>query len=270
MNHANLYDQELHGLEEVLSTKQLKRLERKLKQSKKKSIYNSISPVPSTNNIKNILPRKEPLSPKTDKQRELIRAIIETDQIFCTGSAGTGKTYVSTSMAADMFMRGEYKKIVVTRPTVPTGESIGFLPGEVNDKMAYWLAPILSVLRERLGGPVYECQIKLKNIEIIPFEMIRGYSLNDCIVLVDESQNMNIACAKSIVTRIGVGSKLILMGDTHQKDLTDEESGLVFLLQQVSKRKSLQQYTSIIEFKPDDIVRHGLVKEWVKCFDSIK
>lgn len=240
---------------------QLKKLE---KQNKKQNKNNVSNVTPIQHNQRNSFKK---LHPKNDKQKQLLSQIDTLDQIIAVGSAGTGKTYCVAYKAAEYYNAGKVNKIVITRPNIATGKSIGFFPGTIEEKMAPWVAPIISVLKEFLGHNVVDLMMKRKQIEIVPFEVIRGYSFQDAFVILDEAQNADIASIKSMLTRIGEGSKFVMMGDTTQKDLKDSESGLSFALNIISKSKSLQEMTGITTFTSDEIVRSGLVKAWVQAFE---
>lgn len=269
---ANNFGDELFGLDQVLSPKQLRKLERQAKRTHKQNVYSAastslkqatnqnVSPLPN-------VPKRQPLVAKNQKQKDLIRSIIECDQTITIGSAGTGKTYVSAAMAADMLMRREITKIIITRPNVPTGRSLGFFPGTLEDKMGPWLAPITNVLKQRLGDAVYECQVKLGNIEIVPFEVIRGRSFDNCFVLLDEAQNTTIEEMKAFLTRIGSDSKVVINGDIRQSDIEDK-CGLAMVLNMVEKYTSLSNKTNIVEFTIDDVVRSDIVADWLRVFEK--
>lgn len=202
---------------------------------------------------------------KTQKQQELIDAIYRDDQIFVLGPAGTGKTYVVSSLAAKFFAEGKISKIIITRPNVASGPQNGFFPGDLNEKMAPWVAPIVSVLKEKLGEHIYEIALKKENIEIVPFEVMRGRSFNDQMVILDEAQNVSLEEFKMFVTRIGERSKVVINGDVKQSDL-GQKSGYQRMLQ-LAKKYNVSG-TSLIEFSIDDCVRSGIVREWLHIFDK--
>lgn len=240
---------------------QLKKLEKQNKKHNKNNV-NNVTPI--QHNQRNSFKK---LHPKNDKQKQLLSQIDTLDQVIAVGSAGTGKTYCVAYKAAEYYNAGKVNKIVITRPNIATGKSIGFFPGSIEEKMAPWVAPIISVLKEFLGHNVVDLMMKRKQIEIVPFEVIRGYSFQDAFVILDEAQNADIASIKSMLTRIGEGSKFVMMGDTTQKDLKESESGLSFALNVISKSKALQEMTGITTFTSDEIVRSGLVKAWVQAFE---
>jgi len=201
--------------------------------------------------------------PKTQKQDDLMRAIEQSTLIIASGCAGTGKTYCAGMMAAKLLLKGEVNNLILTRANVPTGRSLGSFPGTVEEKMAPWLAPITSVLKEGLGRGDFECRMG-KSIHIQPVETIRGQSFADSIVLVDESQNLTFDEIKAITTRIGEGSKLILMGDPDQSDVKNGNDLMHFA--HMCHNNNIE--VPIIQFTIDDIVRSDIVADLVRMFHN--
>ena len=183
--------------------------------------------------------------------------------VVCTGSAGTGKTYLAASVAAKDLAEKRIKRIIISRANVPTGKSLGAFPGTVEEKMAPWLMPITDVLRKQLGNGFYEHAVKTGAITIQPLETIRGRSFDDAVVLMDESQQLTIEELKAVTTRIGENAKLFLMGDRAQRDVKSD--GLLWLTALVEKH---ELPVSIHEFTSDDIVRSGLCKQFVQAFEK--
>lgn len=200
--------------------------------------------------------------PKNKKQDLLIRAIKEYPITVTIGCAGTGKTYCSAGTVAMLFLKGGYKKIVLTRANVPTGKTLGHFPGNIKDKMTPWLLPMLEVLRKSFGPGKYAYLLEKEQIEIQPIETIRGRSYENALILVDEAQNLNMDEIKAITTRIGENSKLVLMGDPAQSDVKNGEDLLRFckLVQKAGIK------VPVIEFNVDDIVRSDIVAELVKMY----
>lgn len=205
--------------------------------------------------------QKAPLVPQTDTQADYIDAIGYNDQVICMGPAGTGKSFIAATMAADGLMNRAYRRVVLTRPNVPTGKSIGFLPGELEDKFAPWAAPILDTMRERMGNGHFE-EAYGKSIEVVPTEYIRGRSFDDAFIIVDEAANLTLDQIKALLTRQGEGSVMILNGDVQQNDL-GPTSGLSKLIDLIDRRKLP---VPVIEFTVEDIVRSPSCKMWVKAF----
>lgn len=253
-----------------LTPKQMKRLERSAKRQMKRAAQENAFRG-NKNNVTE-LPKKstycpKPLQPKTEAQAELIHSINSNVQTIVYGSAGTGKTFVSAAIACDMLMSGQIEKIILTRPNVPAGRSLGFFPGTLEDKMAPWIAPFTEVFKERMGANAYECQTKLGNIEVVPFEVIRGRTFKNCFVLLDEAENTTHQEMKAFITRIGEDSTVVINGDIKQKDIP-ENSGLELLLTLIEKYNYMRKKIGVVEFTVDDIVRSDLCADWVRIFDK--
>lgn len=207
-------------------------------------------------------PTKFNVIPKNFKQDRLVESIKASSIIVTIGCAGTGKTYCSAGTAAHLFLKGGYKKIVLTRANVPTGKSLGHFPGTVQEKMTPWLMPMLEVLTKAFGKGKYEYMLNKGEIEIQPIETIRGRSYQDALVLVDESQNLTMDELKAITTRIGENSKLILMGDPAQSDVKNGEDLVRFC--RLVHKAGIE--VPVVEFGVDDIVRSDIVADLVKMF----
>ena len=200
--------------------------------------------------------------PKNEKQDMLIRSIKLNPITVTIGCAGTGKTYCSAGTVAQLYMKGKYSKIVLTRANVPTGKTLGHFPGTIQDKMTPWLLPMLEVLENAFGKDKYQYMMNKGEIEIQPIETIRGRSYKDALVLVDEAQNLSIDELKAITTRLGENSKLVLMGDPAQSDVKEGRELLKFC--HVVRKAGIQ--LPIIEFGVNDIVRSDIVADLVKVF----
>ena len=200
--------------------------------------------------------------PRTEKQKELIDAIKGSQQVLILGPAGTGKTYVTATCAADLYTTKEVDKIVITRPHVAVGKDIGFLPGTLEEKAQPWALPVLDVLIKHLGKGTVDTAIKSGNIEVATLALMRGRSFEGAFIIVDEAQNIEIAEIKMLLTRVGEGSTIVLNGDVQQSDLKGA-SGLAKIIH-LAKKHLLD--VPVVEFGVDDIVRSGICKEWVKVF----
>lgn len=206
---------------------------------------------------------------KTEKQKEYIRSVHENDMTVVLGPAGTGKTFVAAAMAAQWYSRGHVNKIYLTRPNVAAGRSIGFFPGTLEEKMAPWVAPYTDVMRQFLGSAVFDLALSKGNIQIVPFETMRGRSFSNAFVLLDEAQNTTPEEMKMFVTRIGENSRVIVNGDVRQSDL-GSTSGLTKI---ISMAYRYQLPVPVIEFGVDDIVRSDLCKMWITAWmeeDSVR
>lgn len=207
---------------------------------------------------------KESISilPRNEKQKLYIDSLYSSDQVIVFGPAGTGKTYVVSSVAADMYNLKDINKIVITRPHVPVGKDIGFLPGTLEEKSIPWALPVIDVLERHLGKGVVDTAMKNGNIEIAPLALMRGRSFDDTFVICDEAQNITLPELKMLVTRIGEGSKLVLNGDIQQSDLK-EADGLSKIVH-MAKKHMLP--IPIVEFTVEDIVRSDICKLWIETF----
>jgi phosphate starvation-inducible protein PhoH and related proteins len=200
--------------------------------------------------------------PRTDNQGKLLQALNESSQVFILGPAGTGKTYVTATYAADQYTLKEIDKIVITRPHVAVGKELGFLKGDLTEKTMPWALPVLDVLEKHLGKGAVETGIKNGNIEMAPLALMRGRSFDNAFIVVDEAQNITTHELKMLLTRVGEGSTIVLNGDAQQSDLK-EADGLSKVIH-LAKKHMLD--VPIIEFGVDDIVRSGICAEWVKVF----
>lgn len=202
------------------------------------------------------------LIPRNDNQERYIKALNTSDQVIVFGPAGTGKTYVVSTYAADAFKMKEIDKIVITRPHVAVGKDIGFLPGTLEEKTAPWALPVIDVLEKHLGKGVVDTGLKNGNIETVPLALIRGRSFDNTLMIIDEAQNLTVEELKALVTRVGQGSKLVINGDVQQSDLKQGD-GLTKIVHLVKK---YQLPIPIVEFTVDDIIRSDVTKMWVETF----
>ena len=200
--------------------------------------------------------------PNTETQRELLSALTSSNQVFILGPAGTGKTYVTATYAADLYTTKEVDKIVITRPHVTVGKDIGYLPGTMEEKTYPWALPVLDVLIKHLGKGVVETGIKNGNIEMAPLALMRGRSFDNSFIIVDETQNITTHELKMLLTRVGEGSKIVLNGDVQQSDLPTGD-GLSKVIH-LAKKHILP--VPVIEFGINDIIRSDICAQWVKVF----
>ena len=202
------------------------------------------------------------LVPRTEKQGEFLAALKSSRQVFVLGPAGTGKTYITATYAADLYVTKQIDKIVITRPHVAVGKELGFLKGDLTEKTMPWALPVLDVLEKHLGKGAVETGIKNNNIEMAPLALTRGRSFDDAFIIVDETQNITIHEIKMLLTRVGQNTTIVLNGDVQQSDLK-EADGLSKVIH-LAKKHMLP--IPIIEFVVEDIVRSGICAQWVKVF----
>lgn len=202
------------------------------------------------------------LVPKTDKQKELLDALKSYQQVFILGPAGTGKTYVTATYAADLYTTKEIDKIVITRPHVAVGKELGFLKGDLEEKTKPWALPVIDVLEKHLGKGVVETGIKNGNIEMAPLALMRGRSFDSAFIIVDETQNITTHELKMLLTRVGEGTTIVLNGDVQQSDLKEADG----LSKVIHLAKKHMMPVPIIEFSVDDIIRSDICAMWVKVF----
>ena len=202
------------------------------------------------------------LLPKNNKQKEYIDALTEASQVIVFGPSGTGKTYVVSSFAANLYHTKEINKIVITRPHVSVGKDLGYLKGDLEEKTRPWAMPVIDVLEEQLGKGVVETGIKNGNIEMAPLALMRGRSFNNAFVICDEAQNITFHELKMLLTRVGQNTKLVLNGDIMQSDLK-EAVGLSKIVHLVKKH---MLPVPIVEFGVEDIIRSDMTKMWVETF----
>jgi len=210
--------------------------------------------------------KAQPINAKSNTQRDYLKALQQKILIVGTGAAGTGKTFVAASHAANRLVHGEVDSIVLSRPYVAMGRSSGFFPGTVHEKLEPYLKPMLNVFKKRLGDNAYACDLRKGRISIQPMEAIRGMSFEDCVLIIDEAQNTTKDEMKSIVTRIGENCQLILCGDPAQTDIKGE-NGLEFISRIIESEKV--EGAEVIVFTSKDIVRSGITKQFVQIFDKI-
>lgn len=202
------------------------------------------------------------LEPLNDNQKKYINALKTSKQVIVLGPSGTGKTFLAATHAANLYATREIHKIIITRPAVSVGKSLGALPGTLEEKFGPWLSPVLSVLEEQLGKGEVETGVKNGNIVMAPLEYMRGSSFKDALILADESQNLDVAQFKMLVTRIGENCQLVLNGDIRQSDIK-EQSGLS---KAIHLAKKYNMSCNLIEFTLADVVRSEICKEWLTAF----
>ncbi|MGM0844199.1 MAG: PhoH family protein [Bacillota bacterium] len=207
----------------------------------------------------------KPIRVKTLGQRQYVHAIRNNDLVFGIGPAGTGKTYLAVVMAVHALKNGMVKKIILTRPAVEAGESLGFLPGDLKEKVDPYLRPLYDALNDVLGADHTQRLIERGTIEIAPLAYMRGRTLDDAFVILDEAQNTTQAQMKMFLTRLGFESKMIINGDRSQVDLPKgAQSGLVAAEKILKEIKGL----SFVYLEQTDVVRHPLVGKIINAYDK--
>lgn len=204
----------------------------------------------------------KPFTAKTKKQKELFNALDSFDVVFAYGSAGTGKTACVVSKACEFLQNGKVDKIIVTRPAVEAGESLGFLPGTIEEKYEQWIAPVRGIMNEILGRATVEAYLKGHKIEAIPLAYCRGLTFNNAFMILDEAQNTTPNQMRMFLTRIGEDSKIAVTGDSAQIDITGL-SGLVDAIDKISWMPSVKT----VEFSRDDIVRNSIISDILQSYD---
>ncbi len=209
--------------------------------------------------------KNKPITPRNLSQQKYTEAILKNDIIFSIGPAGTGKTYIAMALAMSSFSRGEVKKIILTRPAVEAGEALGFLPGDLAQKINPYLRPLYDALYDMMDVEKAKSLIEQDIIEIAPLAFMRGRTLNDAFIILDEAQNTTSEQMKMFLTRIGYGSKAIITGDITQTDLPSKtKSGLVEVKSILTKIKGIE----FIYFSKDDVVRHRLVSDIIGAYEK--
>ena len=207
----------------------------------------------------------KPIKTRNSRQEEMVKAYFENDLIFAIGPAGTGKTYIAIALAVRALKNREVKRIILTRPAVEAGERLGFLPGDLKDKLDPYLQPLYDALGDMIPAKKLQEFMAEGTIQIAPLAYMRGRTLDRACVILDEAQNTNLGQLKMFLTRMGCDAKFIVTGDASQIDLPNKrDSGLI---RGMNLTKGIKGISSII-FKNEDIVRHPLVAKIVKAFDK--
>lgn len=207
----------------------------------------------------------KPIVARTENQQRLVKAFEENDLVFATGPAGTGKTFIAIALAVKALKNKEIRKIILSRPAVEAGEKLGFLPGEMKDKLDPYLQPLYDALQDMVPGAKLKEYMENNVIQIAPLAFMRGRTLNDAAIILDEAQNTTTHQIKMFLTRLGMNAKMIITGDVTQIDLPPTAtSGLVQAMQILKGVKGIGK----VEFEKKDIVRHKLVQRIVEAYDK--
>jgi phosphate starvation-inducible PhoH-like protein len=211
--------------------------------------------------------KKTPISPKSRSQKDYIDAMRTHDIVFGIGPAGTGKTYLAMAMAVSELSKGTVRRIILTRPAVEAGEALGFLPGDLAEKVDPYLRPLYDALHDMMRYEKAASLIQQGAIEVAPIAFMRGRTLNDAFIILDEAQNTTSEQMKMFLTRIGFNAKAVITGDITQIDLPSQKpSGLI------EAKKILQDIPGIqfVFFSKEDVVRHRLVQEIIKAYEDLE
>ena len=209
--------------------------------------------------------RKKTIFPRSVRQATYMEALARDDMIFALGPAGTGKTYLAVAQAVSQLVSGSVDRLILSRPAVEAGEKIGFLPGDLKEKVDPFLRPLYDALYDTLPAEQVERRIESGEIEIAPIAFMRGRTLSDAFVILDEAQNTTTAQMKMFLTRFGMNSRMVICGDPKQVDLPGEAvSGLA---DAVSKLSDIEK-VSVVKFGASDVVRHPLVGKIVEAYEG--
>ena len=207
----------------------------------------------------------KPITARSENQQRLVKAFEENDLVFATGPAGSGKTFVAIALAVRALKNKEARKIILSRPAVEAGEKLGFLPGEMKDKLDPYLQPLYDALQDMIPAVKLKEYMENNVIQIAPLAFMRGRTLNDAVIILDEAQNTTPHQIKRFLTRLGMNAKMIVTGDVTQIDLPPSTpSGLIQAMQILKGVKGIGR----IEFTKKDIVRHKLVQRIVEAYDK--
>ncbi|MBQ8875303.1 MAG: PhoH family protein [Bacteroides sp.] len=207
----------------------------------------------------------KPIVPRSENQLKLVKEYEKNDMIFAIGPAGSGKTYTAIALAVRSLKNKEIKKIILSRPAVEAGEKLGFLPGDMKDKIDPYLQPLYDALQDMIPAAKLKEYMEMNVIQIAPLAFMRGRTLNDAVVILDEAQNTTTQQIKMFLTRMGMNTKMIVTGDMTQIDLpSSQKSGLVQALHILKGVKGI----SFIELNKKDIVRHKLVTQIVEAYEK--
>jgi len=208
---------------------------------------------------------KRSVIPRSEKQKKYVRALRESDIIISAGPAGTGKTFLAVAVALTMLLEKKIERIILSRPAVEAGERLGFLPGDMKEKVDPYLRPLYDSLYDLFDFEKIQRMIEIGDIEIAPLAFMRGRTLKNCFAILDEAQNATDTQIKMFLTRIGENSKIVVNGDPSQIDLLNKNmSGLVRSKELLGHLKEI----SIVDFDHSDVVRHPLVSKIVKAYSN--
>ncbi|UCG56352.1 MAG: PhoH family protein [Phycisphaerales bacterium] len=223
----------------------------------------NVAPTNERGEVIAVYSHKKVIEPSTSGQLKYIETMLANDVTFCTGPAGTGKTYLAVAIAVSMLKKKQVRRIVLARPAVEAGEKLGFLPGDIQAKVNPYLRPLFDALEDMMDFAQMKKFIELDIIEIIPLAFMRGRTLNEAGIICDEAQNTSALQMLMVLTRLGHGSKMIITGDVTQVDLDEgQRSGMVEAIRILRRIKGI----GVVELTQRDIVRHRLVQNIVRAY----
>jgi phosphate starvation-inducible PhoH-like protein len=209
--------------------------------------------------------RRGQVAPKTATQANYLQALAQCELVFGLGPAGTGKTFLAVAHGAGLLLRGEVDRLIVSRPAVEAGERLGFLPGDLTEKVDPYMAPVWEALTDILGAEQLRRRREKGEIEVAPIAFLRGRTLSHAFIIVDEAQNATRLQMKMVLTRLGEGARMVVTGDPTQIDLVNpNESGLAHAVGLLDNVKGI----GIVRFSAEDVVRHPLVERIVRAYDA--
>jgi phosphate starvation-inducible PhoH-like protein len=218
-----------------------------------------------TQDVLCITAKGRPIKPKTVGQKEYIQSVMNNTVTIGVGPAGTGKTYLAVAAAVSAFRDKQVNRIILTRPAVEAGERLGFLPGDLQSKVDPYLRPLYDALFEMLGAEIYQKYVERGNIEVAPLAYMRGRTLDDSFIILDEAQNTSCEQMKMFLTRMGFGSKIVITGDVTQIDLPDgKPSGLKEAMRVLKKVEGI----GVCQLSDADVVRHVMVQRIVRAYEE--
>lgn len=205
------------------------------------------------------------VGPRTEGQRQYVEAIKQHDIVFGIGPAGTGKTYLAMACAVEAFRKGQVRRIILTRPAIEAGESLGFLPGDVYEKILPYLRPLYDALYDMMDAGQIEKYLETGTIEVAPLAYMRGRTLNDAFIILDEAQNCTVEQMKMFLTRLGFDSKAVITGDITQSDLPGgKPMGLIQAEETLCQIEGIE----FIHLSGSDVVRHSLVQKIIEAYEN--
>lgn len=225
------------------------------------SAHQGVMPVAGMTMIKT---RLRTVYPKTPSQQAYLDALANNDVVLGVGPAGTGKTYLATAMGVSMLAAGRVRRLVLTRPAVEAGEKLGFLPGDMREKVDPYLRPLFDALHEMMGSEAIERAMACQDIEIAPLAFMRGRTLSHAYIIVDEAQNTTAAQMKMVLTRLGPGSKMVVNGDLSQIDLP---RGIPSGLGEAVRILADVAHVRTVQFDAGDVIRHPIVADIIRAYD---